>query len=169
MKTNGGAEVYLLYSWPQHKIEGSGQLHARGKSPSYSLDKGLDGPQIRLSGRCGPEKNLFYLKYNPVRPARNPPLYRLSYRGSITTKTSVSKCWSPLCCSFTVWNYDCTIFLNETQCTGISLRLLTTLMLLSTCSFLCLEEILQITTHHRMFIAVINKPYPEILRDKYIS
>jgi hypothetical protein len=33
----------------------------------------------------------------------------------------------------------------------------------------CLEEILQITRYHRKFVAAVNKPYPEILRDKSIN
>jgi hypothetical protein len=60
MKTYGGVEVYFHQSL--HWMEVSGQLHAPaalppGKLPKYSLNRKLDGPQIR-SGRCGEEEIL---------------------------------------------------------------------------------------------------------------
>jgi hypothetical protein len=77
------------FSWPRHKLEVSGQLHAPaalppGKKPQYPLDRWLGGPQSR-SGNMekwkflplpGPELR------PPGRPARSHSLYRLRYPGS---------------------------------------------------------------------------------------
>jgi hypothetical protein len=66
--------------WPRHYVEVSGHLQApaalsRGKSPCYSLNRRLGGPQSR-SGRSGEEKNSQLPPgieiQNPDRPARNP-------------------------------------------------------------------------------------------------
>jgi hypothetical protein len=60
-------------------------LHSQGKSPWYSLDRRLDGPQSR-SGRSAEEKNSHsppgIEPQNHDRPARNPALYGLSFHGS---------------------------------------------------------------------------------------
>jgi hypothetical protein len=70
-------------------MEVSGQLHAPaslppGNSPWYPLDRRLGRTQCR-SGPGGEEKNSQALPgiepWNPDRPARSPPLYRLSYHG----------------------------------------------------------------------------------------
>jgi hypothetical protein len=61
-------------------------LYPQGKIPCYPLDRRLGGLQSR-SGRGGEEKNFQpppgIEPLNSDRPARSPPLYRLSYHGSI--------------------------------------------------------------------------------------
>jgi hypothetical protein len=60
-------------------------LYPQGKSPWYSLDRRLGGPQSR-SGRGGEDKNSQpppgIEPQNPDRPAHSPALYRMSYHGS---------------------------------------------------------------------------------------
>jgi hypothetical protein len=66
-------------------------LYPRGKSPRYSLDRKLGGPQNR-SGRGGEENNSQLPPgiepWNPDRPARSPALYRLSHHGSLVEETA---------------------------------------------------------------------------------
>jgi hypothetical protein len=91
MKTYRGVDEYcrFTFSWPRHKLEVSGQLHAPaallpGKSSRYPFYRRLGGPQSR-SGRYG-EVKLFNLRGlelppPPNRLARSQSLYRLSYPG----------------------------------------------------------------------------------------
>jgi hypothetical protein len=57
----GSGDIVPLILWPWYWMEVSGQLHApaalpQGKSPWYTLDRRLGGPQSR-SGLGGEEKN----------------------------------------------------------------------------------------------------------------
>jgi hypothetical protein len=102
------------FSWPRHKLEVSGQLHASaallpGMSSRYPFYRSLGGPQSR-SGRYG-EVNIFYPTGTrtpppPGRPARSQSLYRLSYPGWTVTFSShfwfqIFGCWQIFYIGFT--------------------------------------------------------------------
>jgi hypothetical protein len=97
-------------------------LYSWGKSPRYSLDRRLGGPQSQ-SGRGGEEKNSHLPPRiepsNPDHPPRSQSLYRLSYPGSYFEILSLWK-WNEYLWIWdqsyhATWNtsisfYDCTIW-----------------------------------------------------------